>query len=113
MTGVQTCALPIYDKVYLDFINDQYLPRANYKRSCGLSEYLNRTPSVGESDRKVTEYYRLFLSRRMNHLAERSLQPAIFPEGVSHVHTILSLIFENNFIFEYLEFYILNRPSPG
>lgn len=60
--------------------------------NCDSEEYLNRTPKVSWGDQKpVTDYYRLVYRRMIGSSAERTLIPTIFPKGVSHINTILSL----------------------
>lgn len=81
-----------YDVLDLTVLPNDYLPRANYVPNCDSEEYLNRTPKVSWGDQKpVTDYYRLVYRRMIGSSAERTLIPTIFPKGVSHINTILSL----------------------
>jgi hypothetical protein len=84
-----------YDVIDLTEIPDDYLPRTNYVPDCDPEEYLRRTPRVPWGDRKpVTEFYRIFASRRLGPSGERTLQCAIITPGHAHIYTVFSLTFQ-------------------
>lgn len=90
-----------YDVVDLTYVPDQYLPRTNYVPACERDEYLSRVPRVswsGEGEagqRRVTEFYRLCVSRAISASGERTLQPAIIPPGVAHIDGVFSICFKD------------------
>jgi len=90
-----------YDILDLQTLPDDYLPRTNYVPACDPATYRDRTPRVpwveeGERRAKrVTEYYRLGLRKRLSQSGERTLIPAIVPKGVSHIFTVQSSTFKD------------------
>ena len=106
-----------YDILDLQTLPDDYLPRTNYIPACDPATYRDRTPRVSWLEweqrrldnnygeelmgppvpfyRKVTEYYRLGLRKRLSQSGERTLIPAIVPKGVSHIFTVQSSTFKD------------------
>ncbi len=90
-----------YDKLDLETLPDDYLPRTNYIPACDPATYRDRNPRVpwveeGEHrERLVTEYYRLGLRKRLSQSGERTLIPAIIPKGASHIFTVQSSTFKD------------------
>ncbi len=90
-----------YDKIDLETLPDQYLPRTNYLPMLDKVEYLHRIPLVswvgeGEAERKpVTNFFRYIHRRRISTSMERTLITALIPPGPAHVHTVLSLTFRD------------------
>lgn len=82
-----------YDVLDLNAIPSDYLPRTNFGRSCGSSEYESRTPAVSWRDEdqgqasKVTAYYRVITRRRVGPASERTLIPALIPKLVALIDT--------------------------
>ncbi|KPA19526.1 restriction endonuclease subunit M, partial [Candidatus Magnetomorum sp. HK-1] len=87
-----------YDILDLTTLPDDYLPRTNYVPDCDEVEYRRRTPKFQTKDGKlttVTDCYR-FVNRRMfGSSSERSLITTIIPNGVGHIHPVLSTTFLN------------------
>jgi hypothetical protein len=90
-----------YDKLDLQTLPDDYLPRTNYVPACDPATYRDRTPRVpwveeGEHrERLVTDYYR-FLSREMlSQSGERTLIGTLLPPGPGNVHTCIQQIFKS------------------
>jgi hypothetical protein len=85
-----------YDVLDLEYLPDHYLPRGNYRPACRATEYARRVPRVswveeGETEAKpVTAYYRHVNREMISPSAERSLIPALIPQGAGHVHTCIS-----------------------
>jgi hypothetical protein len=90
-----------YDRVNLETLPDNYLPRSNYHPMIDRAKYARQVPQVrwvdeGKTSQKpVTDYYRYLHRRRIGSSSERTLSPAVVPPGVAHVHTVLSLTFRN------------------
>lgn len=86
-----------YDRLDLINIPDNYLPRTNFVSVCNQDEYKKRILKIKseENEALITNHYRLFFRRRLNHSAERSLISAIIPPGVAHIHPVLSLCFND------------------
>ncbi|MGO2137034.1 MAG: Eco57I restriction-modification methylase domain-containing protein [Marinobacter sp.] len=88
-----------YDKLDLEILPDDYLPRTNYIPACDPATYRDRTPSVpwveeGEHrERLVTEYYRFIARSMLSQSGERTLISALFPPGVAHIDPCNSLTF--------------------
>jgi len=87
-----------YDKLDLQTLPDDYLPRTNYTPACDPATYRDRTPRVpwvqeGEHrERLVTEYYR-FVNRRMfGASSERSFISTVMPKGAGHINTAVSTV---------------------
>ncbi|WP_445005498.1 hypothetical protein [Halomonas mongoliensis] len=112
-----------YDKLDLETLPDDYLPRTNYVPACDPATYRDRTPRVpweeevlvrlhwahmtpeeadrsgeyGEwprlTNRPVTDYYRWVNRRMFGASSERSLIGTIVPKQVGHIHPVLSTTF--------------------
>ncbi|TDT44566.1 type II restriction/modification system DNA methylase subunit YeeA [Halospina denitrificans] len=88
-----------YDKLDLQTLPDDYLPRTNYVPACDPSTYRDRTPRVPwveadeHQERLVTEYYRWVNRRMFGASSERSLIGSIVPKQVGHIHPVLSTTF--------------------
>lgn len=90
-----------FDVIDLTAIPDDYLPRTNYVPACTPDEYRARTPRVswvepGEAEpRRVTEYYRLILRKRLGPSSERTMISGIAPKFVAHVISVQSAAFKD------------------
>jgi hypothetical protein len=88
-----------YDIIELQSINENFFPRTNYIPLIEKQILLNfeTTPFNSKS---WFDYFKLCFSRRLNQFAERTLQPAIITPKISHVNTVISIIFQstNNII---------------
>jgi hypothetical protein len=85
-----------YDLLDLTELTDDYLPRTNYVPIGGEEAYRDRAPSVPwDSSRRVTDYFRLFFRRQLSQAGERTLVGGIAPRGSAHIHTVLSVTFED------------------
>lgn len=90
-----------YDGIDLLTIPDDYLPRTNYLPNCSPDEYRARTPKVswveqGETQpKRVTEYYRLILRKRLSQSGERTMISSIIPPVASHVISAQTAIFKS------------------
>jgi hypothetical protein len=90
-----------YDRIDLNAIPDDYLPRTNYYPMADRAQYLRLTPRVswvetGETGAKpVTEYFRHIHRRAIDTSRERSLIVTVIPPGVAHVHTGISMAFRS------------------
>jgi hypothetical protein len=81
-----------YDVLDLNNISKTYLARTNYipaGKEVELKNFLGN-----KSD--IIDLYKVTNREMVNASSERTLMTAIFPKGVSHVNTCLSLGFKNN-----------------
>ena len=91
-----------YDRLELESLPDDYLPRSNYIPMTNRAEYSRRTPRVswteeGEAaSRPVTDYYRLVYSNYVSISGERTTRPILAPPGTAHIHTVSSLTFKDS-----------------
>lgn len=89
-----------YDKLDLQTLPDDYLPRTNYVPACDPDTYRDRTPRVpwlekGEHrERLVTEYYRLVNREMIGPSSERTLITTVIPKGAAHINTCLCTAFK-------------------
>ncbi len=91
-----------YDKLDLQTLPDDYLPRTNYIPACDPATYRDRTPRVpwveeGEQQgRLVTEYYRFVTKFQIGQGSERSLLTAIAQKKAAHINTVVSAVFKES-----------------
>lgn len=81
-----------YDEIDLTQIPADYLPRTNYVPAEDIDTYRQRIRGFSE-DRPWIEEYKVCFSRRLSIAGERTIQPAIIPPKITHVHTVISTIF--------------------
>lgn len=90
-----------YDILDLETLPDDYLPRSNYRPMTDRVEYQRRTPKVswleaGETEKKrVTEYWRLAVRKRLSISGERTLLPSLIPPRVAHVISCVTSSFKD------------------
>ena len=87
-----------YDVINLNCIPIDYLPRTNYLPNCNKTEYINRTPCVPWTIKKVTEYYRLIYRAMLPPPNERTLIGAIIPKDIAHTNACRSYVFKDSTI---------------
>ncbi len=91
-----------YDKLDLETLPDDYLPRTNYVPACDPDTYRDRTPRVpwveeGEHrERLVTEYYRLAYRAMIGSSSERTLSCGLYPPGPGHMNGVRSYAFASH-----------------
>lgn len=89
-----------YDNLDLETLPDDYLPRTNYVPACDRDTYLGRTPKVpwteqeATAPKRVTDYYRLGLRKRLSQSGERTLIPTLIPPRIAHIFTVQSTTFK-------------------
>lgn len=92
-----------YDEINLLKISDDFLPRTNYKPKQDLitfKAHISGLKKIGENkEGKILydnwiDYYKVCFSKMLNITGERTLQPAIIPPKTSHIHGVLTLIFD-------------------
>ena len=84
-----------YDCIDLNQIPNNYLPRTNYKTNISKSEYLERVPRVPWGEKSpVTDFYRVCYRKMLGQPNERTLVSSLFPPGVGHVNSIISIVFK-------------------
>lgn len=75
-----------YDVINLVDINDSFISRSNFKKGKNFNE-----------KNEIINRYKVSYSRRLSITGERTLQPAIFPPGSSHVNSVISIYFDNEY----------------
>jgi hypothetical protein len=80
-----------YSEIDLQAIASDYLPYTNYVPDCSASEYLKRTPHwLGKP---ITNWSRHIHREMVSHHNERTLIPAIAPQGAAHINTVFAIAF--------------------
>ena len=87
-----------YDVIDLETLPDDYLPRSNYFRACDLETYRARLPRVSwqkpnSGSSPSADFFRVFCRRGLSLNGERTLLPAIFPPGPTHIDGVISMAF--------------------
>jgi hypothetical protein len=77
-----------YDLIDLTAATEGYLPRTNFIPACDFDEYYRRVPRLGTGS--VLECWRVAFSQMLSTNGERTLQPALLPPKVAHIHTVIS-----------------------
>lgn len=91
-----------YDKLDLETLPDDYLPRTNYIPACDSGTYRDRIPHVpwveeGEHrERLVTDYYRHINRRAIGSSSERTAIGVIMPPVVAHIDGVFSTTFKDS-----------------
>lgn len=81
------------DPVDLTQIDDSYLPRSNYAIELSQGEYSHKDSTV--FDKPYHTYDRVVARMMLNLKQERTLNVAIFPDGVSHINGIVGIVFQD------------------
>ena len=85
-----------YDVIDLTAIPDDYRPRVNYTPVLAWNEYRHRVRTVPwDSEARHLDCYRVILKEYVDPGTERTLQCALIPEALAHVHVCESLSFED------------------
>lgn len=79
-----------FDAVDTVGLNENYLPRYNYRPIDNWIEYYNKAPSLPNGDNYL-DHYRILSRRRINKSQERTLMSALYPPKVGHVNTVIGV----------------------
>ncbi len=83
-----------YDAVDHELIADDYLPRTNFVPGVSMVEFSARGPRLAYDDARAhASVPRIAVPNMIDTKTERTLQPALIPAGVTHVHTVNSYAF--------------------
>ncbi|QRM36034.1 Eco57I restriction-modification methylase domain-containing protein [Microvirga sp. VF16] len=83
-------------EVDLEVIPEDYLPRTYYSRSAEKVAYEQSLPKLGWDQSKYhASQYRIAFRNMLDLHSGRTLVAALIPPGFAHVHTIESLVFED------------------
>lgn len=94
-TSRRVCELKSdYDCIDLNMISDEYMQRVNYAPSLTMEEFFNREPDITDGT-KYHQKYRILTRRMLNQSGERTLIPAIFPVGITHINTVFGMTFDD------------------
>jgi hypothetical protein len=85
-----------YDYLDLTSLEDDYLPRSNYRPDVSPNEYTTRSPRVPWGDKNpVTEVFGLTGRRMLSQSSERTLITSIQPRQAGHINTVISYYIKN------------------
>lgn len=86
-----------YDVVPLSEIPDGYLPRTNFVPGVDLAEYRRRAPVLGwGANENLLDCVRLVSRNMLDPNQARTLQSALVPAGVAHVHAVIGVAFDDS-----------------
>ena len=71
----------------LELIPDDFIPRAKYQQLCSDADYAARQVICKWEKKKFDQYWRVFYREMVGTDSERTLTGAIYPKGVSCIHT--------------------------
>ncbi len=90
-----TCQLNSdYDTIFLQHVKDDFMPRTNYIPITDINSYLKKVSGLDGSP--WIDSYRVAFRNMMGANSERSLIGCIIPPKCSHIHTVVSIQFDNN-----------------
>jgi hypothetical protein len=81
-----------FDRIDLQLLTEEYLPRSNYQIKCSTEEYVNSCANTPWGSKAVHEY-RVFCRKMLNLKQERTLIGAIYPPDVGHTNAVTSFSF--------------------
>jgi hypothetical protein len=94
-----------YDEIDVEQIGENFLPRTNYVPGVALPEFTEKqkgfvigyeTDDNDEVGEPICDswfdYFKVCFSRQLSIAGERTLQPAIIPPKVSHIHPVISVV---------------------
>lgn len=85
-----------FDLVSLEYINETYLQRCKFDMFGNPEDYFNSIPKI--ENKPYTDFYRIIGRRMLNIKQERTLQMAIIPPKVGHIHGITGFVIPENII---------------
>lgn len=83
-----------YDPIDLKVIDDSYVPRTNYTPSIEISEFIEKA-KIAFRETYWIKTFRLSFKEMIGTASERSLQSAIIAPNISHVNTVISILFKD------------------
>ena len=83
-----------FDVIDLSEVSDDYSPRCNYSYKANKTTYLNKIPDTPWNE-KYHMTYRVVAREMANLAGERTVIPAIYPPGISHICTLYGVCFAN------------------
>jgi hypothetical protein len=97
-TPIEKCVQKAdYDCVDLMCIDEFFVTRTNYLPSISVKEFYEQAPFFIENRKENIwiKKFRLIFSGRLSQAGERTLQGAIIPPNTSHIHSVLTLDFDD------------------
>ncbi len=86
-----------FEPLHLEGLPEDYLPRSVYRPGDDIESYRQDLPVIPwDEGTRHTDYYRVFLRRRVNATNERTLIPALYPPGIAHVDAVESAAFASD-----------------
>ncbi len=83
-----------FDNVDLSVVNGKYYTRCKYRPNHSKTELLSQIPLMSWGV-PYSDTYKILLRRRLGQNQERTLIPAIYTPGVTHVNTVTGITFAN------------------
>ncbi|MED4600212.1 N-6 DNA methylase [Paenibacillus validus] len=83
-----------YETIDLSSIDSQYIQRTNYSPICSIEEYAKRSPVTPWGEKYLLSY-RLVCRKMLNLKQERTMNCAIIPPNVGHIHGLIGFVFRN------------------
>ncbi|MBT6471337.1 MAG: hypothetical protein HOK52_08770 [Candidatus Marinimicrobia bacterium] len=94
-TPRSNCKKPLdYDVLNLTEIKDDFRARTNFFRETKIEAFTSKFKSDLTKNDWIDEY-KVGFSKMLSVVSERTLQPSILPKKSSHIHGVISVIFEN------------------
>ena len=87
-----------YDTLVLTRISEDYMPRTIYTRAIDKTSFIQKVKAFGKPDNTYDywiDYYKVSIREFINNTSDRSLACVILPPKVSHLYTLVSVVFEN------------------
>jgi len=90
-----------YESLTLEDLQDEYLPRTNFRPAVDSAEYTRRTPRVSWLDdaateaRPVSTYFRHAHRRAISASMERTAIGVLIPPAVAHIDGVFSIAFRS------------------
>lgn len=87
-----------YDTLLLSNIGESYMPRTIYTRAIGKESFRQKVKAFTYPDNSCDywiDYFKIAIREFINNTSDRSLACVILPPKVSHLYTLVSLIFKN------------------
>lgn len=84
-----------FDRIDLEFIDDEYLQRSKYSMGCDVFEFRKNTPST-PWDSEYIDNYKLVSRKMLNLKQERTLISAVAPKGSTHINGIFGICFKDS-----------------
>lgn len=86
-----------YDTLLLTELDKNYMPRTIYTRAIAKNDFIQKVRAFSYPDGSCDywiDYFKIAIREFINNTSDRSLASVILPPKVSHLYTLISVIFE-------------------